>query len=356
MDENPIFFDFSKLRPNGFHYVAADFSLPYSLHISEGSYDVDVSAGENTLTVQILLSNIWKNQNKRTIFPFIEDERIERFADIQGEYRYTDVKVFVPVSSNRPDAPQDIETTWRKVSQDRYWYLNLAIQAVNRLLEIYRFCIKEPHVRSLTGRDLKFDFKFVLLFNRNSPSEPSSDFVVKISPTVYWGDIHAPFENVSGVVEQDIRDKLTSPFKVPLSEELVLNAYEHIVQGNYRLAIIDVETAFETAVYQHLRDFYSHDQNMLSEIERIGKDSFTNLVQGRKFRPAFNGRIFTKNVPEFESWREKVMELRNKLVHGQKEDVSKQEAIDAVETIEQVLSFLLTRATTEPYKFLKDTL
>lgn len=356
MDEDPVFFDFSKLRPSGFHYVAVDFSLPYSLHVSEGSYDVDVSVGKNQLRVQLLLEDRWRNQNRRTNFPLIESEKIERFTDVDGAYRYTTIKVFIPVRSERSGVPQDIETTWRKVSQDRYWYRDLAIQATNRLLELYRFCVKEPHVKALTGRELRFDFRFVLLFNQNHPDETSSNFTVKISPTNYWGDLYPPFQNVPSVVEEDLRNRLKSLFQVPLAETLILNAYEYIAQGNYRLAIIEAETAFEAAVHHYLQIFYIQDPKMLSEIERLSKDSFTNLVKSRKLRPAFDGKKFTDNVPEFESWRKKVMERRNQLVHGKNETVTKQEAIDAINTIEQVLSLLLARAITKPYQFLEDNL
>ncbi|HUM69875.1 MAG TPA: hypothetical protein PLK31_13640 [Chloroflexota bacterium] len=353
MDENPIFFDFSKLKPSGFHYVAVDFSLPYSLHVSEDSYDVDVSVGKNQLRVQLFLENRWRNQNRRTDFPLVVGERIERFADVDGAYRYTTIKVFIPVRSERSGVPQDIEATWKKVSQDRYWYRDLAIQATNRLLEIYRFCAKEPHIKALTGRELKFDFRFVLLFNQNHSDATSSNFTVKISPTTYWGDMYPSFQNVPNVVEEDLRNRLKSHFQVPLAENLILNAYEHIAQGNYRLAIIETETAFEAAVHEFLQSFYIQDPNMLSEIERLNRDGFTNVVKSRKLRPAFNGKKFTDNVPEFESWRKKVMELRNQLVHGKKEVVTKQEAIDAINTIEQVLSFLLARAITKPYQFLE---
>lgn len=351
MNDN-LFFDFSKLKPNGYHYVAIGFSLPYSIHLPIGSYDIDVEINlqnqTGTLNVQIIIEDQWRNQEEaHQKFPFAEKNvSIERKRDRQATYRYTKVWVFIPTFSDDPDKPKDLNAIWKQVTRTRDWYRTISIRSINRFLEIYRYHSKEFHIKPLAGQELWFDFVFAFLFNHNTPQALSSNFTTKIIPISYWGDIYPQSSNVPDKVVSNIQAQLKSPHEVPLSEKLLLNAYDYFDQGEYRLAIIEAETAFEAAIHQHLRIYFRDNLDGLIENEKASHN-FTNFIKRRFCRPAFGGKKFHDEIPEFEMWRSRVMNLRNDLVHAKIETVTKKEAQNAIQTIEDTLNFLISRPKTE---------
>ncbi|MCC6606295.1 MAG: hypothetical protein IT327_24015 [Anaerolineae bacterium] len=356
MNDN-LFFDFSKLKPNGYHYVAVGFSLPYSLHLPIDSYDIDVEVNlENqsvVLNLQILIENHWKNQKEgRQKFPFAEENSlIERKHDRQATYRYTKVWVLTPIFSEDPSKPKDLNSIWEQVTRTRDWYRNLSIKSVNRFLEIYRYHSKEFHIKPLAGQELWFDFYFAFLFNHNTPQASNSNFTTKIMPISYWGDIYPQLNNVPNIVISNIQTQLKSPQEVPLAESLLLNAYDYFDQGEYRLAVIEAETAFEAAIHQHLRIYFYDNLDSFSEAETNAKN-FTNLIKSKFCRPAFGGKIFHDETAEFKTWRSKVMDLRNNLVHAKINTVTKKEAQDAIQTIDITLNHLIARPKTDLHQLL----
>lgn len=354
MNDN-LFFDFSKLKPSGHHYVAIGFSLPYAIYLPTDSYDIDVEINlqnqTGTLNVQILIEDQWKNQKEgHQKFPFAEKNAlIERKRDRHATYRYTKVWVFIPTFLDDPEKPKDLNAIWEQVTRTRDWYRNLSIKSVNRFLEVYRYHSKEFHVKPLTGQELWFDFVFAFLFNHNKPQTPKSNFTTKIMPFSYWGDIYPRSNDVSDKIVSNIQAQLRSPHEVPLSENLLLNAYDHFDQGDYRLAVIEAETAFEAAIHYHLRNYFRDNLDGLIEAETKARGKFTNLIKSKFCRPAFGGKTFHEEITEFKIWRSTVMELRNNLVHAKIDTVTKQEAQDAIQTIEDTLNFLIERSKTELY-------
>ncbi|VAW40326.1 hypothetical protein MNBD_CHLOROFLEXI01-3733 [hydrothermal vent metagenome] len=350
-----LFFDFSKLKPNGYHYVAIGFSLPYVLHLPIDCYDIDVEINlENQtgfLNIQIIIEDHWKNQEEgHQKFPFAEENiLIEREHDRQAFYRYTKVWVFIPTFSNDPSKPKDLNSIWDQVTRTRDSYHALAIKSVNRFLEIYRFHSKEFHIKSLAGRELWFDFIFAFMFNENLPQSSNSNFTIKIVPINYWGDIYPQLSNVPDRIVSNIQKQLTSPQEVPLSENLLLNAYDHLDRGNFRLSILEAETAFEAAIYIHLQSFYSDEPDKLQKIDKI--NSFTSLLRSRVCRKAL-GEINFEETTEYPDWESKVWKIRGALVHGKQLQVSEQEANEAVRIVEKILTYLLERPKTTPYQFL----
>ncbi|MFO7679198.1 MAG: hypothetical protein R6X34_04035 [Chloroflexota bacterium] len=349
MNDDFVYFDISKLKPNGYHYVAIKFSLPYCLHLQNESYDValdiELETQKGILETQILLEDRFRNQERRKDFPFSDENTfIEKAKDTQGIFRYTSVQVFIPIGSNNPEKPTDFDSIWEHITQSKIWFRNQAIESVNRLLNTYRYYSKEFHIKPLAGRELWFDFIFALLYNENPPDAKTSDFTIKYMPIMYWHDIYPQIENVSESIVSKIRKHLISTQNISLGESLLLNAYAYHDQGDYRLAIIEVETAFEATIHQHLQEFFKEDQTTFNKIEEI--DKFTNLVKCKLCRPAFKGKEFSENIPEFVLWRKNVMDLRNSIVHGDKITVSEKEAHEAINIIENTLAFLIQRPST----------
>lgn len=347
--ESEIFFDFSKLKPEGCHYVAVGLSLPYALHLPIDSYDVEIENQTTSLKNQIIIENRWKNQQEaREKFPFAgEGILIEQERDTQATYRYTWVWVFIPFAAENLT---DLDKAWNQVLRMKDWYCHLAIRIVNRFLEVYRFNSKQYHVKLLTGREVQFDYILAFMLNENPPSSPTSNFTTKLVQITYGGDLLPQINPLPNKIVSDIQTQLKSLQGVPLSENLLLNAYNYLNQGEYRLTVIEVETAFEAAIYQHLRKYFRNNLDSLIEAETKAQNKFTNLIKSKFCRPAFGDKIFHEKTTEFKVWRSKVMELRNNLVHGKIDTVTKEEAKDAIQTIEDTLNYLIARPRTEVHQ------
>lgn len=352
------FFDYSKLKPYGNHYVVIKFSLPYAIHLPIDSYDLSmpvVNRGKETkINVQVIIEDAWKNQEKQN-YPFKEEGAfVEKVGDTEGDFRYTKALICIPIGSSDKNKPSDMESIWHQIVRTQMYYLDLGIESINRFLDVYRFYTKEYHITSIAGRRRRFDFVFALLYNENSPTDARSNFRVTLMPVNYWGDIYSKLPDVPEDVVSSIRTLLNSQNEIPLAENLILNTYSYLDQGNYRLAIIEAETAFESAIHRHLQNYFGKDSKMFSDIKQLNKKyGFDNLIRSQKIRPAFNGKRFIQGDSEYDDWKQKVAKQRNSLVHGSKPSATKQEGVDAVSAIEEALSFLINRPMTETYKYLK---
>lgn len=284
MNDEQIFFDFSKLKPSGYHYVVIGLALPYALHIPKDSYDVEVEINleyqTGLINIQIITEDRWRNQDQgHRKFPLVERETlIEQLQDTNALYRYTGVWVFIPVGSTNPDKPKDLDSIWNQVTRSKDWYRGLALKGVNRLLEVYRYHTQESHVTPLTGKSSQFDFIFALMYNEEQPQSCESRFMIKVVPHKYWGDLYPKLPDVTNEVVVKIRRALLTQSRVPLAEELILNSYKYLFQGEYRLAIIEIETAFEAAINRHLLLHFADEPESLAKIQKF--KNFTDLVEG----------------------------------------------------------------------------
>lgn len=349
--ESEIFFDYSKLKPEGCHYVAVGLSLPYTVHLPIDSYDVEIESQISSFKNQIIIENRWKNQQEaRKKFPFAgEGILIEQDRDTQANYRYTWIWVFIPIATENLT---DLDKAWKQILPMKDRFCDLAISIVNRFLEVYRFNSKQYHIKFLTGREVQFDYILAFMLNENPPHSPTSNFTTKLVQITYWGDRYPQINPFPDKIVSNIRAQLKSLHKVPLSENLLLNAYNYFDQGEHRLAVIEAETAFEAAIYQHLRKYFRDNLDDLAKAEKKVNYNFTRLVKGEFCRPAFGDKQFDDEIIEFKLWRSKVMELRNNLVHAKIDTVTKEEAHDAIQTIEDTLNYLIARPKTELHQLL----
>jgi len=168
-------------------------------------------------------------------------------------------------------------------------------------------------------------------------------------------DIVAEILPVPVEVQDDIGARLASEFEVPLSEELLLNAYDLIDQGNYRLAVIEAETAFEAALWAYLRDYYrriGESDDVIDAKFKRWRRSFTGMIK-KQFKDALDStcKRFCPGETYYDTWDEKVWNLRGALVHGSSRDASLEEATEALQTIENTLEYLIDRPRTRPWRY-----
>jgi hypothetical protein len=336
----PTAFDLSKLESNSNCYVAVRFAIPYCLHLPDANYKAAIEINSRTLIVQIVLTKVYSNLSRRSVLPGASS--VERFAGRRGDYSYSSAIAYIPFELEKQNLSFD--KVWGTVEKNHSAYRQQAITALNELIKIYRFCTGECHIRPLTGHDVWFDYNIAFI-----PMKQLGDAsVISVDDL---NDIVATIPDFPYEVVTDIQDKTLSGFQVPLSTELLLNAYDFLDQGNYRLSVIEAETAFETAVLTFLHNYYHDQPNSISKIESY--QSFGQIINDPLFNNALASRAkkFIKNESPRKEWNESVWQLRGDLVHGRKLAITFPEALKATQTVESTLEDLLDRPPIRPWRY-----
>lgn len=335
------FFDISKLRPFGGHYVGLAFDLRYNLHLPPSHYEVSLSVAKRT-AVSLVQIQSWRRKTDREGL-LVPEEQVEKYVDREGTFLYTSVIVYLPIRAPDPETNQDRDKVWEQVCKRHQMLLGQAILVINRMLSIYRFETGEYHIRPLAGDNTWFDHALALVFL--DYIQPNGDAEATILYQEYFdsyriGPVKPP---VPADTQTRFQKKLISDFQVPLWEDLILNAYDFLDQGNNRLTIIEVEVAFEAAL---LYIFEKHrPDNRAFKINSPGK-----MMKNRRFQQALikSGKKWDKDSELYQEWRSKVWNVRNGIVHGNMRDVSHHTAKSALDVVEDNLEYLLDRAKTRP--------
>jgi hypothetical protein len=303
--------------------------------VPNGNYKVETIDQGNSVTIQIVLEKKRRQLSRGSMLPGTKEA--EKFADRKGAFCYTVVLVYIPIRGVSLEEHCDYDLMIEIVGTKYYWGREIAIKAINRFISIYRYCTGECHIQPLTGHDVWFDFSATFLFNENPPTANKSKFKGAVTPHFNIQDVIPSVPDIPEIALQEIRNRLKTSDKIPLSDELMLNAYDLLDQGNYRLAIIESETAFEAFILAFLRQDYQDQPDILVEIETI--KSFGQLLNCQAFKQAISrrGKSFGKEERYRQEWYKNVWSLRGGLVHGRIDDVSYKEASDAIETIEKTL-------------------
>jgi hypothetical protein len=332
-------YDLSKLKTDGSHYVVVSFNIPYCLELPDGNYPVVISRPGGACTAQVIL----KRKYGQSV-----GEPVPIAGRKQGIY-YSSVDVYFPLRWPDPHHHADITRVSGYVfDENDEVYRALALGATNRLITVYRFSTGEYHCKPVSGLD---DHSLALLFNENPPDAGTPKFRALHQGFQSSQSVLKTFVDIPNDTAADLKSKLESDFEVPLSEELILNAYDFLSQGNYRLAIIEMEAGFEAAALGFLVEYYHTDSESTRELETI--NSFVTLLKHPLVEKAFASRSvrFTKGDERYQEWDQYVWKVRGKLVHGKCSTASREDADKAIETIEGVLAYLLQRPRTELRRF-----
>ncbi len=230
------------------------------------------------------------------------NSRVEMKFDRQGRVSYTRVAVRLPYLTTGDDSEELIRLTHK---------------AVNRLLDVYRVSTKEFHVGPIPAQEL-------------GPVNLSHGIVDLKGDGSARELLSFRFDMGSGLTlartqEMDSESILDLAYERPLPvvDLLVLNARRSLLYEDYRIAVIEAETAFEVGVDQVLKRYclsqtkmdaagnvvaaYSND-----DVERLLDAGLTNLIQDHL--PKALGRDFI-NTDEHQRWHQDLYLLRNAVIH-----------------------------------------
>jgi hypothetical protein len=196
------------------------------------------------------------------------------------------------------------------------------------------------------------DYSIAFFFNEHPPGEGKPKFTAYRTPVYDLHNIIPAAPDVPDPIVQDIQNKLVSDFETSLEDELLLNAYDYLDRGSFKLAIIEAETAFEVGILQFLYRCYHGNQRDIDKIERI--NTFGTLLKDTLFQKAIaaKSKKFEKGEKRYEEWYQNVWTVRGKLVHGKIANVSPKEATDALQIIEETLEYLVDRPRTQPWRYI----
>ncbi|MDP3062458.1 MAG: hypothetical protein Q8O40_04475 [Chloroflexota bacterium] len=173
---------------------------------------------------------------------------------------------------------------------------------LNRLLAVYRFTAGEFHVDMVPRNEMWPMDVFTL--NDDDTIGPE----VQHRESFGGGLTIARHE----VIPPEARRILAHGAELPMSRTLFLNAQREELFENYRLAVVEAETAFETLVDEVISQHYKATETPISKIEGILGCGLENLLKDHI--PKCCGEPFF-NTTEHKAWKEDLYDLRNKVVH-----------------------------------------
>ena len=251
---------------------------------------------------------------------------VEMKFDRLGRVSYTTVAVRFPY-----------ETT----GDDMQELIGVAHKAINRLLDVYRSATKESHIGHIPIQEL-------------GPSNASHGVYDSKDDGSVWELNSFRFDMGSGLThartqEIDYNSMLDLAYERPLPvvDLLVLNARRSLQFEDYRVAVIEAQTAFEVGVDRILRRHYlsqtatsaqGHVAPAYSneDVDRLLDAGLTNLLTDHLPRALGKGFIDTE---EHLRWKHDLYLLRNAVIHEGK-DVQADQADRALAASEDALVWM----------------
>ena len=307
--------------------------LPFCLYLEDKKYPVRLDG----LDYNILLKEAEREINRLSNLPYASLKNAEilqsKFVPPQ---RYSEVAVFFVMAEYQNDNyviyPEEkaIREFWGRISEhdsdielasiDNQKVIEVALQPLNRLISIYRDVTKyffTPYVRAQ-------DFPAIRVVSTAIDDGFNQELVFQ---NVY------PLHNICGQVPLVSQEEVSEIFirlkdddKTSIVDELILSANDFLNKGEFRLAIVEMETAFESAIQGLVRKHYASKREPLEELEKRLSKGIRRLLS-EEYPKCLSEKIFNENIAEFGKW-EKAYKTRNEILH-QGMNVTREETLEA---------------------------
>lgn len=249
-----------------------------------------------------------------------ETSNVEIPHDRTARVAYTVADIRFPMRVSAEDDEQEQE-------EIRRW-----IHAVmNRLLEVYRFTTGEFHVDTIPVNELwEYEVQTWLDSDKGSPAPD----------TVEGKRFYPPLGGTQlariSPIPDTARRLLADGEQLPVSQVLLLNARREILLENYRLAVVEAETAFEALVDQAVSQYYRSKGAHSEEIRRKLEAGLKNLI--RDHLPKVCGGKF-EGTETHAAWQRELYDLRNEVVHNGA-SANREQAERAIEAADRALRWV----------------
>lgn len=227
-----------------------------------------------------------------------------------------------------------------------------AVQVAQHFVDVYREVTQEPdvfHPKIEDSPGIELFVSSEYLWDR----EGAEGSFNRISRRIRWES-----EQASGLVKEPLSEatiqalgkKLLSGYTPPLHIELLLDGKEYsVVNKNHRLAIVVIQTAFETFVQARLlqecknRRLLSLPVGRNQPAERAPEEAIQagglkEDLLGTYFRTLTGANV--RETPEYHSWHRATYDPRNQIVHGGRRDATEAEAREAFESTVALMNLI----------------
>lgn len=296
--------------------------MPYTVFLTEISYPLMWDTGGwlplrvEGKDYEIRFERDWRPGNKN----------MEMKYDRLGRVSYTRIAIRFPYSTTGDDL--------RKLK-------GIAHKAINRMLDVYRVATKESHIDHIPIHELG--------------AADTSHGIYDVKDDGSIGERHSIEYDVGSGLTLSRSEEIShhaiwdmaSERPLPLVDILVLNARRSLLFEDYRVAVMEAETAFEVGVDKILTRHYLSKTSRSAEgyvvpayskeeINRILEAGLKNLIADHI--PKAKGTKFI-GTDEHARWEKCLYGLRNAVVHDGKE-VHADEAECALEAAEDALVWI----------------
>jgi hypothetical protein len=313
--------------------VGMRFDLPFCLHLQDGFYDL----AQGSRTFRIETRKAWRNSQDCSDDDSVAEQRrhfaegsyttgqmgesfeeaqqvvgtnMEMVDDPHGRFRYTRVVVWLKHSNPDKIVPEGL--------------LREALEAVNRLVDVFRFISGEAHLPPVAPEDVEY-----------------AEIVVPRTGTRFYAGLFGKgitnaVINESRAVHERVREMLASGEEVPLDAELRLAARRLLGQGLWRQAVVDAVSSLEVFLGAELRTLV--DACKISEDEF---DALMNQPPTERLKAPLRDAVGCSPVDRPSLWRSWIQanKVRRRVVH-QGLKTSEREATKVVETVEELVTYV----------------
>jgi tetratricopeptide (TPR) repeat protein len=284
------------------------FSFPFS------SKRITLKSGNNLITVDFQTTKrdeIIKQYFPQLPFEIYENKRklptsqaeVTKWIDNdrfgQLNYMYATYYFFV--------TEQNIDDI-KKAMDDKY--LPQCADIINRISKAYRLLVNQYFPRNFTKNDF---IGYIIDFSKDKDHFFGEEFRTNV---VLHQDY--PEENL----RININDFLKYDEKIRLHTDLIINAEDFFLEKNYRMCVIEANTAVETILFnilqKHYNTFPPNIQNEVSLNDLLNKKKLAEL---NKYVNIVSCKITGSNITEgteWGNWKTKCHKLRNDIVHNRK--------------------------------------
>jgi hypothetical protein len=298
-------------------------AFPCQLIWEEGKLDVRVGGK----TFEVYFKRHYRREGDKIPNPgwspgIAETSNVEIPHDRTARVAYTVADIRFPM---RVGAEDDEE----EQKEVRRW-----IHAViNRLLEVYRFTEGEFHVDTIPMNEL-WEYEVQTWADSDEGSHAPSTIEGKRFYPPLVGMRLARIAPVPDVA----RRLLADGEQLPVPQVLLLNARREALLENYRLAVVEAETAFEALVDQAVSQYYRSKGSSPDEIGKKLEAGLKNLI--RDHLPRVCGGKF-EGTKAHQTWQRDLYGLRNDVVHNGAR-AGREQAEKAIEAADKALRWVET--------------
>lgn len=309
------------------YLIAVWYVLPFCLYLPYDHYEVSISQLNEGRPALIELDK--RARDPEIPVKMLPTGRGENWRDPAGKFRHSAAIVWMPYTDKMRFDPRH----WVDFAP-RYSCASYALQYLNRLVRVYRYVTADYYIPRLSMEDVDSYFG-VALADTASPR-----------PKIEWLPMWRGEPNVNLLPDKspselrEIRKMLLSEAPIPDEEELLMSARSLLESGSPRLAVLDAQTAFEVVVSRLVAHYYRECGTSEEKIGRILECGFENLLHdhlGPKIKR------FQKGMPTHDEYWTKSYILRCQVVHGDKTEITEDEAEQAIRCIEEALEYLIGR-------------